>query len=72
MPREIEIKHHPLWQREKTELWDDRFLSLAALVAGWSKDPSTQVGCVIVDPDRRVRGMGYNGFPAGIADTEAR
>jgi hypothetical protein len=33
--------------------WDRRFLGLAAEVAGWSKDPSTQVGAVIVRPDRR-------------------
>lgn len=32
-----------------------------------SKDPSTQIGVVLVK-DRRVVGTGYNGFPAGIAD----
>ena len=72
MPCETEIKHYPLWQRAKEALWDGRWLQMAALVASFSKDPSRQVGCVVVDPDRRVRGMGYNGFPAGIADTEAR
>lgn len=37
-------------------------------MAGWSKDPSTQVGAVLVDPEHRVLGVGYNGFPRGIAD----
>ena len=49
--------------------WDQRFLSLAAVVAEWSKDPSTKVGAVIVDDDRRILGLGYNGFPRGVKDT---
>jgi dCMP deaminase len=52
--------------------WDRRFLGLAEHVAGWSKDPSTKVGCVIVGPDREVRSTGFNGFPRGIADTPER
>lgn len=51
-----------------SELWDARFMDLAAQIAGWSKDPSTGCGCVIVDPQRRIVSTGYNGFPAGIAD----
>jgi dCMP deaminase len=49
-----------------------RFLALARHVAEWSKDPSTKVGCVLVDADRRVIGMGYNGFPRGVDDCPAR
>ncbi len=52
--------------------WDDRFLAMARMVASWSKDPSTQVGAVIVDHNRRVIGTGYNGFPRGIADHSER
>jgi dCMP deaminase len=52
--------------------WDRRFLRLADHIAGWSKDPSTQVGCVVVGPDREIRSTGFNGFPRGIADTEER
>ena len=52
--------------------WDYRFMDLAKLVASWSKDPSTQVGAVIVDRDNIVQGMGYNGFPRGVKDTEER
>ncbi len=48
--------------------WDYRFLQLAQLVAGWSKDPSTQVGAVIVDDDYRIVSVGYNGFPKKIVD----
>ena len=48
--------------------WDYRFLDMARLVASWSKDPSTQVGAVIVDSGRRVVSLGYNGFPVGISD----
>jgi dCMP deaminase len=52
--------------------WDQRFLDLAALVATWSKDPSTQTGCVIVRPDRTIASVGYNGFPRRVADTKKR
>jgi dCMP deaminase len=48
--------------------WDYRFIRLAREVSTWSKDPSTQIGSVIVDNDRRILGTGYNGFPARIAD----
>lgn len=48
--------------------WDDRFLELATVISSWSKDPSTQVGAVIVDDDNRVISIGYNGFPKGIKD----
>lgn len=53
---------------EPTDKWDQRFLALARHFAAWSKDPSTQVGAVIVDKRRRILSSGYNGFPAGIAD----
>ena len=50
--------------------WDLRFIEMARNAARWSKDPSTQVGSVIVDDDKRVVSVGYNGFPKGIADNE--
>lgn len=52
--------------------WDRRFMNLAEEFATWSKDPSTQVGAVIIDHDRRVVGSGYNGFPRGVHDDPAR
>jgi dCMP deaminase len=48
--------------------WDKRFLELAKLVAGWSKDPSTKTGAVIVRPDKSVLSLGFNGFPKGMED----
>ena len=51
-----------------TKKWDIRFLRLASEVASWSKDPSTQVGCVIVRPDKTVASLGFNGFPRQIPD----
>lgn len=52
--------------------WDARFLELARHISGWSKDPSTKVGCVVVGPDREIRSTGFNGFPRGIEDNEDR
>lgn len=52
--------------------WHLRFLRLAREVSSWSKDPSTQVGCVIVDQSRRVVSLGFNGLPAGMRDTAER
>lgn len=52
--------------------WDVRFLQLAAHISEWSKDPSTQVGTVIANDLKLVVGMGYNGFPRGVADSHSR
>ncbi|MBT3477357.1 MAG: dCMP deaminase family protein [Euryarchaeota archaeon] len=54
------------------EKWDNRFLELAKHISGWSKDPSTKVGCVVVGEDREIRSTGFNGFPRGINDDAAR
>jgi dCMP deaminase len=51
--------------------WDARFLDMAALVATWSKDPSTKVGAVITR-GKFVLSLGFNGHPAGIEDSSAR
>ena len=50
--------------------WDLRFLEMARNASSWSKDPSTKVGSVIVDDDKRVISVGYNGFPKGVNDDE--
>ena len=34
------------------------------------KDPSTQVGACIVNPERKIVGIGYNGFPIGCCDDD--
>ena len=51
-----------------SEKWDRRFIDLALHISGWSKDPSTKVGSIIVDDDKRVISVGYNGFPKGVDD----
>jgi dCMP deaminase len=51
--------------------WDQRFLQLARVVAGWSKDPSTKVGAVAVR-DRRILATGYNGLPVHVGDDPER
>jgi dCMP deaminase len=55
-------------EMSNNERWDRRFLELAKHIATWSKDPSTQTGCVIVDDKRRVVSVGYNGFPRALVD----
>jgi dCMP deaminase len=47
--------------------WHQRFTLLARQVASWSKDPSTQVGCVLANK-KKVLSVGYNGFPKNISD----
>ena len=56
--------------KAQEQKWDLRFLELAKHISGWSKDPSTQVGSVIVRPDRTIASLGYNGFPRGIRDSQ--
>jgi dCMP deaminase len=51
--------------------WDKRFIRLADHVSSWSKDTSTKVGAVVVDSDKRVLSLGYNGFPAGVDDSDS-
>lgn len=50
--------------------WDRRMLQAAVLTGSWSKDPSTKVGCLVIDADRNQLSGGYNGFPRGIADDD--
>ncbi len=55
-------------KREKVLSWDEYFMGLAHLSALRSKDPSTQVGACIVSNEKKVVGIGYNGFPKGCED----
>lgn len=50
--------------------WDEYFMGVALLSARRSKDPSTQVGACIVNPQNKIVGAGYNGLPAGCNDDE--
>jgi dCMP deaminase len=49
--------------------WIDYFLGLAKVVSQRSHDVQTQHGCVITDSHNRILGMGYNGFPRGVDDS---
>ena len=42
--------------------WDEYFMQIAEAVALKSKDPSSKMGCVIVDQNKRVVSLGYNGL----------
>ena len=57
-------------KRKEYLSWDEYFMGLAFLSAMRSKDPSTQVGACIIDEDRKIIGIGYNGFPMGSSDDD--
>ena len=48
--------------------WDEYFMGVAFLSSMRSKDPSTQVGACLVNADKCIVGIGYNGFPRGCSD----
>jgi len=50
--------------------WDECFSLMAELIAQRSKDPSTQAGAVIVNDQKVIVGLGYNGFPRGVKDED--
>lgn len=52
--------------------WDNRFMELAKMISTWSKDPSSKIGAVAVNDERRILATGYNGFPKGIEDSQER
>lgn len=52
--------------------WVDYFMGLAKVVAGKSKDPVTQVGCVLVDMHQNSRATGYNGLARKVQDLPER
>ncbi len=51
--------------------WIDYFKAIVGLIATKSKDP-TQVGAILVGPDREIRLTGFNGPPKGVQDTADR
>jgi dCMP deaminase len=50
--------------------WTDYFLGLAKVISQRSHDVHTQHGCVITDVNHRILGVGYNGFPRGLKDSD--
>ena len=57
-------------KRQEYLSWDEYFMGIALLSSMRSKDPSTQVGACIVNPDKRILSMGYNGMPRCCSDDE--
>ena len=57
-------------RREEYLSWEDYFMATAFLAAQRSKDPSTQVGACIVNSEKRIVGVGYNGMPTGCSDKD--
>lgn len=50
--------------------WDEYFMGVALLSSYRSKDPNTKVGACIVNTNKRIVGIGYNGLPYGCDDDE--
>lgn len=50
--------------------WDEYFMGVAMLAAQRSKDPNTQVGACIVNDEKKILSVGYNGMPTGCHDDE--
>jgi dCMP deaminase len=48
--------------------WNTYFMSLLGPLSSRSKDPNTQVSCVIVGPEHNIRATGYNSLPRGVRD----
>ena len=50
--------------------WDEYFMLQAMVASFKSKDPTTKVGAVFVDQQQHQITMGYNGFVAGLDETQ--
>lgn len=57
-------------KRENYISRDEYFMGIALLSAQRSKDPSTQVWACIVNSDKRIVWIWYNGFPTWIGDDD--
>lgn len=64
--------HGNILEEGTVSKWTQRFLDLAKTVAGWSKDPSTQVGAVAVGSSKQILETGFNGLPRGVQDLPER
>lgn len=69
---ETKIKFENLYNQILSKIprpsWDEYYLELARYVSKRSRDPSTQIGAVIVRPDKSVCSVGFNGFPQRMPD----
>ena len=61
-----------LYDMREIPTWDQYYLDICKVVAARSKDPNTQIGCVVVGPNHEIRSTGYNSFPRGIRELMPR
>jgi len=50
--------------------WDDYFMVMAFWVSRRSPDESTKCGCVLVNKNNQIVGLGYNGYPRKVDETK--
>ena len=50
------------------EGWIRYFFDIANVVSSKSKDPTTKVGCIVVNDSKRILATGFNGLPIGVND----
>ena len=55
-------------KRKLYSSWDEYFMGLAMWSSTRSKDPKTQVGACIVNDEKRIISVGYNGLTYGMDD----
>ena len=55
---------------KKQREWDEYFMKIAETVALKSKDPSSKMGCCVVDQNKRVVSLGYNGMIQGADESK--
>lgn len=55
-------------KREDYLSWEEFFMGSAILVSARSKDPSNQVGACLVNDDKKVLSLGYNGLTRNMDD----
>lgn len=57
-------------KRKNYSSWDEYFMGLAMWSSTRSKDPKTPVGACIVNDEKRIISVGYNGLTRGMDDDE--
>lgn len=62
--------HSDIVKRDDYLDWSEYFMATAFLAAKRSKDPVTQVGACIINKDKIIVGVGYNGMPNGCPDVD--
>lgn len=64
----FDSKWGQLKKRDNYLEWEEYFMAVAFLSAQRSKDPNSQVGACIVNEEKKIVGIGYNGMPNGCSD----